>query len=59
MPKRVINELVNKAQNTLVERRQILDTSLIANKIINSIIRKKDSGILCKLDIEKAYDHFN
>ena len=26
---------------------------------MDSILRKKESGLLCKLDIEKAYDHIN
>lgn len=45
--------------DTLVKGRQILGTSLIANEIIDSIVRKKGSGFLCKLDIEKAYDHIS
>ena len=30
---------------------------LIANEAVDSIIRMKEKLILCKLDIEKAYDH--
>ena len=30
---------------------------LIANEAVDSILRGKEKGILCKLDIEKAYDH--
>ena len=32
---------------------------LIANEAVDSIIRRKESGIVCKLDIEKAYDHLS
>ena len=53
--KNVICKLVNTTQNVFVEGRQILNASLIANKIIDSIL-KKENGILCKLDIKKAYD---
>ena len=57
--KKVMSKLVNTAQNAFVARRQILDASLIANEVINSIMKKKEKGILCKLDREKAYDTLN
>ena len=57
--KGVMGSLVNKAKNAFVGRRQILDASLIANEGIDSMLKKKIKGILCKLDIEKAYDHIN
>ena len=50
--KRVMGSLINKAQNAFVGGRQILDASLIANEVINSMIKKKEKGILCKLDIK-------
>ena len=31
--------LVNMAQNTFIEGRQILDASLIANEVIDSIVK--------------------
>ena len=40
-----------------VEGRQILDAVLIANEAVDSILRRKEKGILYKLDIDKAYDH--
>ena len=57
--KKVMNGLVNPAQNAFVEGRQILDVSLIANEVIDSMQKRKERGILCKLDIEKAYDQIN
>ena len=54
--KKVMNGLVNPAQNAFVEGRQFLDASLIANEVIDSMQKRKERGILCKLDIEKAYD---
>ena len=35
---------------------RILEASLFANEVIDSILRKKERGLLCKSDIEKAYD---
>ena len=42
-----------------MEGRQILDAPLIANEVIDSIIRRKERGVLCKSDIEKAYDQID
>ena len=50
---------MNKAQNAFAGGRQILDAFLIANEVIDSMMKKKEKGILCKLDIEKAYDQIN
>ena len=57
--KKVMNGLVNPGQNSFVKGRQILDASLIANKVIDSMQKRKERGVLCKLDIEKAYDQIN
>ncbi|XP_009764937.1 uncharacterized protein [Nicotiana sylvestris] len=39
--------------------RQIMDAILIANECVDARMRSKEPGILCKLDIEKAYGHLN
>ena len=57
--KKVMSSLVNLAQNAFVERRQILDAPLIAKEVIDSILRRKEKGVLCELDIEKSYDQIN
>ena len=55
----VMGQVISPAQSTFVEGRQILDAVLIANEVVDSILRRKESGIVCKLDIEKAYDHIS
>ena len=55
----MMNKLVNSAHNAFVEGRQILDVSLIANEVIDLMLKNKEKRVLCKLDIEKAYDKIN
>ena len=57
--KKVIGKVVSTAQNAFVTGRQILDASLIASEVIDSWQKRKEKGLICKLDIEKAYDNIN
>ena len=57
--KKVVGKVVSEAQNAFVEGRQILDATLIANEAVDATLRRRDSGVLCKLDIEKTYDHLD
>ena len=54
--KMVMHRLINRAQNTFVEERQIMNASLLVNEVIDSMLKRKEKGALCKLDIEKGYD---
>ncbi|MGV8048709.1 hypothetical protein PJP07_31385, partial [Mycobacterium kansasii] len=53
----MIPSIISNFQSAFISSRQILDSVLIANECVDSCFRTKRFGVLCKLDLEKAYNN--
>jgi hypothetical protein len=49
-------DLIALNQTTLIRGRFILESIVSAHEIIHDVVQKKESGLVFKLDYEKAYD---
>ncbi|KAK3222321.1 hypothetical protein Dsin_009346 [Dipteronia sinensis] len=56
MMRKVIGSVIGETQMAFVRNREILDSFVVAEEIIDHWKKKKERGLMVKLDFEKAYD---
>ncbi|GKV29207.1 hypothetical protein SLEP1_g38153 [Rubroshorea leprosula] len=54
--KSVISKIVSETQSTFVGGRQLVDSVLVLNEVVDEIKKKKQPTFVFKADFEKAYD---
>ena len=54
--KEVMHVLVSPTQSAFIQGRQITDSILLASEVISALKDKKSSGLVLKIDFEKAFD---
>lgn len=52
-----LNKVMGVHQHAFMFGRQIKDVALIAYEVVDSLLEDGTRGVLCKLDMEKAYDY--
>ena len=55
--KGVLADTIRESQGAFVAGRQILDTILVANEVVEEYRKEGRSGVVFKIDFEKAYDY--
>jgi hypothetical protein len=55
----ITTKLINPSRTTFIPGRNIMEGVIMLHEIMHAIHRKKMSGVILKLDFEKAYDKVN
>lgn len=53
----ILGQIISCCQHAFVGGRQITVAILIANEVVDDIINNKRDDVICKLDMEKAFDN--
>jgi len=54
--KKVIEKVIDGSQSAFLSNRGLLDIVLVMNEVLDDLKRRRKSGVIVKLDFEKAYD---
>lgn len=57
--KRVIDKVINPHQMAFTKGRQIMDATMLASECADTRLRGSEPGMMCRLDIKRAFDHIN
>jgi hypothetical protein len=55
----VVDDLIDKTQTAFMKKRFIMEEVVVLHEILHEVKKKKMSGVLFKVDFEKAYDNVN
>jgi hypothetical protein len=56
---RIATRLIDPSQTTFIPGRNIMEGIVMLHETIHELHKKKMSGVILKLDFEKAYDKVN
>jgi hypothetical protein len=56
---KICNRIIAKEQSAFIRGRYILESVVVAHEVVHSIHKSKATGVILKLDYEKAYDRVN
>ena len=55
----VLAAVISPSQNAFIQGRQITDWVLVVNECLDTKLKEDHHGVICKLDVENAYNHVN
>jgi len=54
--KKVIDKVIDGSQSAFLSNRGLLDSVLVVNEVVDDLKKRRKSGVIVKLDFEKAHD---